>query len=185
MLLPIYCKRLRMEADLRWIGSVPYLPPQFVWVPWDETVLGDHAEIKFRSFRGELDARVFTNLATYDGCLQLMESIRAKPGFMPETTWIIAASRECCGTVQGVRDENGMGAIQNLGVVPAFRRQGLGRALLLKALHGFRQQGVKRVHLEVSARNRSAVRLYHEIGFLTCKTLYRELVVEPDEEYSI
>ncbi len=174
-----------MEVDLRWIDPAPALPASFVWVPWDETVLHEHAHVKFRSFHGELDARLFPNLATRDGCVQLMELIRDKPGFLPGATWLIASSEGCCGTIQGVGESNGFGAVQNLGVIPAYRGLGLARALLLKSLNGFRDAGLKRAHLEVSARNKPAVRLYHQVGFVACKTLYRELRCEPEEEYSI
>ena len=185
MPFPNYCKRLRMEIDLRWVDAPPVLPPRLVWVPWHETVLRDHAEITHRSFRGELDALVFPNLATPVGCVQLMGSIRDKPGFSPDATWLIASSEGCCGTVQGIRDGNNAGAIQNLGVIPLFRGIGLGRALLLKALDGFRRNGLKQANLEVSAVNRAAGRLYHEVGFIIRKTLYREFAVQPEVEYSI
>jgi ribosomal protein S18 acetylase RimI-like enzyme len=174
-----------MEVDLRWIDSAPTLPVEFVWVPWDESTLLDHADVKFRCFQGELDARIFPNLATHDGCVQLMELIRAKPGFMPAATWLIADSYGCCATVQGVRDEGAVGGIQNLGVLPSHRGCGLGRALLLKALREFRLAGLKRARLEVSARNRRAVRLYHDVGFIATATLYRELIAQPEVQYSI
>lgn len=182
---PVYCKRLRMEIDLRWIGARPVLPAPFVWAPWADTVLEDHAEVKYRSFRGELDTRIFPNLATRDGCVQLMEFIREKPGFLPSATWLIVAADGCCATVQGVREEPGIGVIQNLGVLPEYRGRGLGRALLIQALCGFRQAGLKRGRLEVSARNRRAVRLYHDVGFVHTRTFYREFVAEPAVEYSI
>jgi ribosomal protein S18 acetylase RimI-like enzyme len=75
--------------------------------------------------------------------------------------------------VQGVAERIGFGAIQNLGVVPAQRGIGLGAALLLKALHGFRQTGLAAARLEVTAENASAVRLYRRIGFRFRKTLYK------------
>lgn len=185
MYLPTYCKRLRMEVDLRWIDPVPPLPSGCVWVPWDDSVLRDHADVKFRSFCGEMDTLLFPNLATPGGCVQLMELIRAKPGFLSEATWLIAARHGCCGTIQGVLEESGCGAIQNIGVLPDCRGRGLGRALLLKALEGFRRRGAKRAWLEVSARNRTAARLYHQIGFIVQKTLYREFAAEPEHEYAI
>jgi ribosomal protein S18 acetylase RimI-like enzyme len=176
-----YCKRLRMEVDLRWIDPVPDLPPGFVWVPWADSVLEAHADVKWRSFRNETDSRVFPNLANLDGCVELMRVIRGREGFTPEATWLISAPGECCGTVQGVRDTSGFGMIQNLGVVPEYRGLGLGRALLLSALHGFRHKGFKRGSLEVTARNKRAVRLYHQAGFVIQKTMYRELAeVEKD-----
>ena len=71
---------------------------------------------------------------------------------------------------------SGVAMIQNLGV--GFHNIAVsdsGEQLLLKALQGFRQEGDRRVSLEVTARNLRAVRLYHQTGFIVQKTLYREL----------
>ena len=57
-------------------------------------------------------------------------------------------------------DRGPIGAIQNLGVVPEYRGQGLGRALVRQALEGFYQAGLRRAYLEVTAENSAAVRLY-------------------------
>ena len=126
-----YGKRLRMEIDLAWIDPVPPLPFGYVWVPWADEVLQAHAEVKWRSFRGELDTAVFPNLASRDGCLYLMRTIRDQPGFVPESTWLIEAEDGCCGTIQGIRDDMGPGMLQNVGVVGAYRGLGLGGTLVL------------------------------------------------------
>ena len=93
--------------------------------------------------------------------------------FTAAATWLIAWEGGYCGTVQGVRERNGMGAIQNLGVVAAHRGRGLGSALLLQALHGFRRAGLGRGFLEVTAQNDAAVRLYRRLGFRCRKTVYK------------
>lgn len=98
---------------------------------------------------------------------------------------MVANTDMCCGTIQGIVHESGFGMFQNLGVVPEFRGFGLGKALLLKALHGFRRAGLKRAFLEVTARNNRAVRLYHGIGFLVQKTFYREVLDEEGGEFFI
>jgi ribosomal protein S18 acetylase RimI-like enzyme len=180
-----YCKRLVMEVDLEWIDPVPSLPHGFTWVPWHESTLPTHADVKWRSFRKETDSRLFQNLANLDGCVQLMQAIRDLPGFLADATWLILAPDECCGTVQGVCNLNGMGMIQNLGVVPEYRGIGLGKTLLLQSLHGFKRTGVKQVTLEVTARNLPAIRIYHGVGFVERKTLYRELHDSDNEWYDI
>ena len=68
---------------------------------------------------------------------------------------------------------------QNLGVVAAFRGRGLGRALLLQALHGFVRAGLGRALLEVTAQNSAAIRLYRRLGFRCRKTLYKAVEVNP------
>ncbi len=102
-----------------------------------------------------------------------MREIRRKPGFLAVSTWLIAGPGGYCGTVQGVMDRGPIGAIQNLGVVPAFRGLGLGRALVRQALEGFYQAGLRRAYLEVTAENDGAVQLYRGVGFRRSKTLYK------------
>lgn len=168
-----YFKRFKMEIDLRDAPAVPALPDGYFWVLWDEGLLETHAAVKYASFYDEIDAAIFTSLSDRLGCSHLMREIRNKPGFVPEATWLIACASDYCGTVQGVCERAGLGAIQNLGVVPPHRGRGLGAALLLKALDGFRRTGLNRVYLEVTAQNEAAVRLYRRLGFRCRKTLYK------------
>jgi ribosomal protein S18 acetylase RimI-like enzyme len=169
----LYFKRFRMEIDLTEPPPFPRLPEGYSWAAWDPTLAEAHAEAKFQSFAGEVDAIVFPNLGSRSGCLHLMTDISRRSGFEPRATWLIICDAGPCGTVQGVRERNGMGAIQNLGVSPLHRDQGLGTALLLQALHGFRLAGLPRVFLEVTAQNDGALRLYRRLGFRCRKTLYK------------
>ena len=168
-----YYKRFRMEIDLDGSITPPELPPPFWWVGWDESLADRHAEVKFLSFRDEIDASVFPCLGDRFGCQRLMREIRRKPGFLAGATWLIATPEGHVGTVQGVMDRGPIGAIQNLGVVPSYRGHGLGRALVRQALDGFYQAGLRRAYLEVTAENSSAVGLYRAVGFRRAKTLYK------------
>ena len=69
-----------------------------------------------------------------------MHTIVTRAAFVPEATWLLVGPFGPCGTVQGLRDKS-FGAIQNLGVAADQRGRGLGKLLLLKALHGFRRAG--------------------------------------------
>jgi len=168
-----YYKRLRMEVDLDGSNLSQTLPGPFFWAPWDETLLAQHAEVKYRSFREEIDAAVFPCLGDRQGCLRLMREIRRKPGFLPGATWLIACEEGYVGTIQGVMDYGPIGAVQNVGVLPEYRGLGLGRALVNRALWGFHQAGLRRAYLEVTAENRSAVQLYRALGFRKARTLYK------------
>jgi len=169
-----YFKRFRMELDLGApLPPVPPLPDGYFWLPWDDSLLASHARAKYASFHAEIDSQVFPSLGSEAGCVKLMRAIRLKPGFLPGATWLIASGAEFCGTVQGVRERSGWGAIQNLGVVPGHRGHGLGAALLLQALHGFRRVCLPGALLEVTAQNESAVRLYRRFGFRCRKTVYK------------
>ena len=175
----MYFKRYRMEITL---AGREFTPPRtplgYRFAPWDPDLLDAFAEAKYASFRRELDANVFPCLGELDGCRRLMREIVRKPGFIAGTTWLLsygsnARRLEHCGTVQGIRDPNGLGSIQNLGIAPEHRNAGLGTILLFHALQGFRQAGIRRVYLEVTAQNDGAMRLYRRLGFVTIKTVYK------------
>jgi ribosomal protein S18 acetylase RimI-like enzyme len=169
-----YFKRFRMEIDLQEVlPPVPSLPAGYAWIAWEDWLLEQHAEVKYQCFTEEIDAVVFTSLSNREGCRRLMREIAGKPGFKREATWMIAFSNSYCATVQGIREWNGMGAIQNIGVTAPHRGRGLGTALLLKALHGFQQCGAHRANLEVTAQNDGAIRIYRRLGFRCRKTLYK------------
>lgn len=168
-----YFKRFRMEIDLGGTLPILVLPEGYRLIAWDPGLIADHAEVKYRSFFEEIDATVFPSLASRQGCHHLMSEIACKRGFVPEATWLAACAGEFCGTVQGLHDRTGLGAIQNLGVTPPHRGKGVGRALILQALLGFRRRGLGRAFLEVTARNEQAVQLYRQLGFRCRKTIYK------------
>jgi ribosomal-protein-alanine N-acetyltransferase len=57
--------------------------------------------------------------------------------------------------------------IHNLAVDSAFRRCGIGRALLQRVVRQAKDRGLIRVTLEVRRSNAGAQRLYESVGFLT------------------
>jgi GNAT superfamily N-acetyltransferase len=175
-----YVKRFKMEVDLRDLPAPAPLPAGHTWVPWDDGRLDTHADVLYASFRQEIDAAVFPSFADRIGCTCLMSEMSRKPGFLPAATWLLAGPDGYLGSVQGLRNGGGVGAIQNLGIVPAARGRGLGTALLLQALHGFRRAGLERGLLEVTAQNEGAIRLYRRFGFRCRKTLYKAVAAEAD-----
>jgi hypothetical protein len=175
-----YFKRYRMEVDLPGLPSLR-LPDGFTCLPWGEDLLFTHADVLFGSFQGEIDSQVFPSLGDALGCRALMIEISRKGGFLPGATWLLSGPGGPCGSVQGIRERSGVGAIQNLGILPAWRGRGLGQGLLLAALHGFRDAGLSKAVLEVTAENEPAVHLYRQLGFRKRKILYKA-VPDPRSE---
>ncbi len=146
-----YFKRFRMETNLGRGVAEAQLPAGYWFLPWDESLLDVHAEVKFQSFREEIDSNVFPCLGDLSGCTRLMAEISQKPGFLPPATWLVAydpptarrqrGGSEYCGTIQGIRDRSGMGAIQNLGVSPEHRGQGLGQGADVEGLARISKRG--------------------------------------------
>jgi RimJ/RimL family protein N-acetyltransferase len=171
-----YFKRFKMEADLA-EASREELPPGFSWLAWSPTLLEDHASVLYASFHGEIDAVVFPSLGDAVGCRTLMACIVLKSGFVPGATWLLVAPDGPCGSVQGIGERRGVGAIQNIGIVPRYRGQGLGGLLVRQAMVGFREAGLSRARLEVTAQNERAERVYRRAGFRRVKTVYKAVHV--------
>ena len=167
-----YFKRYKMEVDLRDLPPSPALPSGFHLLAWSDDVLAGHAEVLYESFHQEIDAMIFPSLGHPDGCVTLMNVVSRRVNFLPGATWLAVGPAGPCGAIQGLH-ERGVGAIQNVGVTPSWRGRGLGEALVLQALHGFRRAGLGRGLLEVTAQNETAQRLYRRLGFRRCKTLYK------------
>jgi len=166
-----YFKRYKMEADLRDLPP-PALPAGFHWRAWCDDVLTAHAGVLYESFHQEIDAAIFSSFGNPDGCVMLMNVVSRRTDFLAGATWLVVGPAGPCGAIQGLH-ERGVGSIQNVGVTPFWRGRGLGEALVLQALHGFRRAGLGRALLEVTAQNESAQRLYRRLGFRRCKTLYK------------
>jgi ribosomal protein S18 acetylase RimI-like enzyme len=175
-----YYKRYRMDINLagRQLPPCP-TPENYRLVGWDDALMDAFVEAKYNSFRGELDSNVFPSLSTPEGCRRLMTDITEKLGFQPAATWLAihappgSAKPEYCGTIQGIRDKFGQGAIQNVGITGPHRGKGLGTCLIYRCLEGFRRAGIFVAHLEVTAQNERAIALYHRLGFVTTKTMYK------------
>jgi mycothiol synthase len=147
-------------------------------LPWHDGLLREHADALYASFHETVDAVVFPSLGDRSGCYFLMTEISRKAGFLPAATWLLTGPSGHCGTVQGVREAGGVGAVQNLGIAPGWRNRGLGSVLLAQALEGFRRAGLKRALLEVTAQNEGAIRLYRRLGFRRRKTVYKAVVAQ-------
>ncbi len=173
-----YFKRYKMEVRLSDMDLPPVeLSADIELQAWSPNQLADHALVKWESFRSEIDAHVFPCLGEREGCARLMREITSRGNFIPESTWLAyhhsADNCQPVGTVQGLMVSPREGAIQNLGVHPDFRDQGIGRALLTRALIGFRSVGCTHAQLEVTVQNSAAVRLYERMGFRRIETLFK------------
>jgi ribosomal-protein-alanine N-acetyltransferase len=71
--------------------------------------------------------------------------------------------------------------INNIAVVPAWRRAGIGGALLARVLQEGRASGAARVLLEVRRSNDAARRLYGRAGFVLTQ-IRRRYYTDPDED---
>jgi len=158
----------------------PQLPTGFWFAEWSDSLIEPHADVLHRSFRYDSDGAVFTTFRQYNHCRHLIEMLADSPLFLSEATLLIGYGIpddffEYVANIQGLKLSDDVGAIQNVAVLPEYRRRGLGKALVLGALQGFQCAGVKRVTLEATTENVSAVNLYQRLGFTTFHVYHREI----------
>jgi len=178
----VFIKRYRMQIELSnclpWILQEPVGCEHLEWLAWHHKLVHEHAQVKWESFRQEMDGNVFPSLASREGCRQLMREISIKSNFVPEATWL-ACSKDSSqkevgvGTIQGLRSGPVHGAIQNIGVIESWRGRGVGKELIRRALRGFHLTGCRTVTLEVTTHNLRAIDLYESVGFKTIETIYK------------
>mgnify|MGYP001772919012 FL=1 len=80
-------------------------------------------------------------------------------------TLVAEVGGEVAGYALGYLEPGGVGHVASLAVRPAYRRRGVGTALL-RALEGeLAREGARAFRLEVAASNREARRLYEREGY--------------------
>lgn len=67
----------------------------------------------------------------------------------------------------GMRNILGDGEITNVAILAEYRRQGLGKRLLVELLKTGKELGADAFTLEVRAGNEAAIRLYESLGFVS------------------
>jgi mycothiol synthase len=91
-----------------------------------------------------------------------------RPTFAPELWWLAEDGDELAGFSLNGWSSSGepqCGWVDSLGVLPGYRRRGLGAALLRQSFRDLRDRGATRVGLGVDAQNETgAVRLYEGVG---------------------
>jgi ribosomal protein S18 acetylase RimI-like enzyme len=62
-------------------------------------------------------------------------------------------------------DEHALGTINDVYVLPEFRRRGIGKKMVAECLEKIKAKDVKNVRLSVLAENKAAIKLYEKLNF--------------------
>ena len=158
----MYFKRYRMEITLAGRDlAPPRTPDGYRFEPWNPALLDAFAEAKYAEL-SRRDRRQCFPLPGRIGRLPPLDARdRPQAGLSSGNDLALdlrpASSQRCRSSAapcRGSAMSSGLGAIQNLGIAPEHRNGGLGTILLFHALQGFRQAGIARVYLEVTAAER-------------------------------
>jgi ribosomal protein S18 acetylase RimI-like enzyme len=118
------------------------------------------------TYEGTLDCPELSGSRSID---KVIEGHRGQGTFDPDLWWLAREQGRPVGVVLLIPSPDGPDwELAYLGLVPAARRRGLGKDLVLEALCAARAAGAGSVRLAVDARNDPARRLYRQAGFALC-----------------
>lgn len=125
---------------------------------------GEFAATLQRTYEGTLDCPELNGVRTV---AEIIAGHQAEGRFDPDRWWLARSGTQAVGVVMLTELEDGlMWDLSYMGIVPEFRGQGHGRALLGHALRCARAGLAVRLLVGVDARNLPARRLYASAGFV-------------------
>jgi ribosomal protein S18 acetylase RimI-like enzyme len=150
-----------LRRDLAGDIAAGELPPGFGLLPWSAA----SAPLFYRVY-----ADAFRTRPGFPGWTEEVwrRAFAGDDGFRPDLSILLCEDSEPVGYAL-LAVEEGVGWVSQMGIRPAWRRRGLGQALLTRALHGLRAAGLPEAHLDVNVNNPEARALYGKLGFV----LYR------------
>ena len=139
---------------------------------WSEQDYQAAAAIITTSYRGHVDSNINDQYRSLSGSLRFLNNIVRFPGcgaFDPESSFVAIEkrSRTLIGLILCSRVRHDVGHVTQVCVLPDYRSQGIGEALLAATTHNLRRRGFSLLSLTVTEANRRAVELYLRLGFDT------------------
>jgi mycothiol synthase len=152
--------------------------------------------LEIRPFRKGFDEAAYVSIynaafGDYDDIrsmtLEEMEKMEKSPSFSLEGMFIAEWNGETAGMVSAFIDrfrEEKKGFIQNLGVLPKFRRKGVAAKLLETALESLKKRGMKVAETWAQTDRQGCIHLFEKFGFKQARItsiMIRKLDSIPDK----
>lgn len=140
-------------ADIAELIALSFYPPEH-WLHWLRRLLqlGIYNDLCLRYHRSMENSTYVMAVVPSEERLKLVGSLEISQRILAEKN-------------------KSQAYLSNLAVHPDYRRQGIGRALLLTAEDWLKEQEYHRVYLHVLAMNHPARCLYHQLGYCQESTI--------------
>jgi ribosomal protein S18 acetylase RimI-like enzyme len=148
----------------------PSIYPDFEIRPWTDGDYQSAAAVITAAYRGHVDAEINDQYRTLSGSLRFLNNIVRFPGcglFDAESSFIVTHNpgRQMAGLILCSRVRHDVGHVTQVCVLPEFRSQGVGEALLACTADQLRKRKFTMLSLTVTEANVRAVELYRRLGF--------------------
>jgi ribosomal protein S18 acetylase RimI-like enzyme len=152
----------------RSLNDLPPADESLRYVHFHPPIVSEFAATLERTYIDTLDCPELNGRRTI---AEILEGHQGQGGFDPHFWWLAYANDKPAGVAMLAEMPDGFTwELAYIGVVPEFRRHGIGRALTLHALHALRATPATRMNLIVDTRNVPARRLYESLGFAATET---------------
>lgn len=150
------------------------LPPGLEIRRWSENDYQSAAALITSAYRSHVDSEINDQYRTLSGSLRFLNNIVRFPGcgtFDPESSFAVfhQKAKSLVGLILCSRVREDVGHITQICVLPEFRSQGIGVALLKAAMNNLHQRNFSQLSLTVTQANEQAIHLYRRFGFETLK----------------
>ena len=160
-----------LEFDLDRLDQFPAAPlPGISLEPWAQHYQDAAAHLIASAYSGHVDALINDQYRSVAGARRFLFNIVQYPGcgsFLPAAS--LAAFEKPTGWMAGLCLTSSVspevGHITQICLARDARGRKLGYEMMRQSLHLLRLNGCKRVSLTVTSANRSAIRLYQQLGF--------------------
>lgn len=154
------------------INTAARVPADLEVRRWAEQDYQSAAAIITTAYRGHVDSNINDQYRTLSGSLRFLNNIVRFPGcgtFDPESSFVMVhkKSRTLVGIILCSRVRHDVGHVTQVCVLPEYRSQGIGEALLAATSHNLQQRRFSNLSLTVTGANQRAVELYLRLGFST------------------
>ena len=141
---------------------------------WVDADFQPAAGIITASYRAHIDSEINDQYRTSAGSLRFLNNIVRFPGcgvFDPEASFVAVhrPSNSLIGLILCSRVRDDAGHITQVCLVPEYRGEGIGEALLARSFDTLRGRKLKLLTLTVTEANHRAVELYRKLGFETMR----------------
>ncbi|HZZ80278.1 MAG TPA: GNAT family N-acetyltransferase [Gemmataceae bacterium] len=137
-------------------------------VHFEPAIAREFAATLERTYQDTLDCPELNGRRTI---VEILEGHQGQGRFDPHFWWLAYVNNQPAGVAMLAEMPDGLTwELAYLGIVPEFRRHGIGRAMTVHALHALRATSAMRLTLIVDIRNQPARHLYESLGFVATET---------------
>ncbi|HEU5404174.1 MAG TPA: N-acetyltransferase, partial [Terriglobales bacterium] len=138
--------------------------------PWREQDYQAAAGLITAAYRNHVDSEINDQYRTLSGSLRFLNNIVRFPGcgtFDPEASFVVLhkPSKATVGMILTSRVKDDVGHVTQVCLMPEYRSQGIGEALIAATRANLRKRGFNMLSLTVTEANKRAVALYIRLGF--------------------